>query len=644
MAYPEVTNTFVNGTTADATEVNQNFADVIDGVSDGTKDINVSAAVIGSTLSVTGGASFVSTLGVTGNLSVNTDKFTVSGATGNTVVAGTLSVTGNVSLTGTINSTGDFSVNTTKFTVSASTGNTVVAGTLSVTGTSTLSGTLEATGGLTVNTNKFTVAAATGNTVVAGTLNVTGASTVAALTASGALIASSTLASTGDLAVATNKFTVAAATGNVSVFGTLDVGNDIAVNTDKLTIDAATGNTLVAGTLDATGDLAVNTDKFTVAATTGNTVVAGTLNVTGVTTTAAISATSITASSTLAVTGTFTVNNTKFSVAAATGNTLVAGTLGVSGVGTFASIISDTLATHGLITCAGNLTVNTDKFFVNSAGTFIGAGTVSAHGAYSPRYEFYDGILQVYGTNQTRIMNLESSASVVFTNLENRGTSVGDKVYQRIRADGVADAYTNYSNQTADWTTGIDFTDTNAFVISASTVPGTNNAISFDLATQHATLPSLNTPAAGKFRPVFADENGTLAVSYTDLDTKDYGGTFNITLNGIASAIAGTAIYYRIGKMVVCSVPTMTGTSTNTVLVLDGIPAAIQPDAVRAINTVQCYNNGNPCAGLAVLKTTGEIEYNHMHDNGTDVDLSTTGWANSGTKGIAAHVLTWFIC
>ncbi len=41
MAAPSVTYTFTNGTTADATEVNQNFTDVINGVSDGTKDITV---------------------------------------------------------------------------------------------------------------------------------------------------------------------------------------------------------------------------------------------------------------------------------------------------------------------------------------------------------------------------------------------------------------------------------------------------------------------------------------------------------------------------------------------------------------------------------------------------------------------------
>ena len=50
---------------------------------------------------------------------------------------------------------------------------------LDVTGNTKISGTGEIDGNFNINTNKFTVAASTGNTVVAGTLNVSGASTLA---------------------------------------------------------------------------------------------------------------------------------------------------------------------------------------------------------------------------------------------------------------------------------------------------------------------------------------------------------------------------------------------------------------------------------------------------------------------------------
>jgi hypothetical protein len=52
MAAPSVTYTFTNGTTADATQVNTNFTDLINGASDGTKDYTI------NTLTVNGAASF----------------------------------------------------------------------------------------------------------------------------------------------------------------------------------------------------------------------------------------------------------------------------------------------------------------------------------------------------------------------------------------------------------------------------------------------------------------------------------------------------------------------------------------------------------------------------------------------------------
>jgi len=54
MAYTSVTYTFSNGTTADATQVNQNFTDIINGLSDGTKDISINAGTLAGTLTANG--------------------------------------------------------------------------------------------------------------------------------------------------------------------------------------------------------------------------------------------------------------------------------------------------------------------------------------------------------------------------------------------------------------------------------------------------------------------------------------------------------------------------------------------------------------------------------------------------------------
>lgn len=95
-----------------------------------------------------------STLSATGNFAINTNKFNVTAASGNTAIAGTADVVG------------DFSVATNKFNVTAASGNVAVAGTANV------------VGDFSVATNKFNVTASSGNTTVAGTLGVTGATTL----------------------------------------------------------------------------------------------------------------------------------------------------------------------------------------------------------------------------------------------------------------------------------------------------------------------------------------------------------------------------------------------------------------------------------------------------------------------------------
>ena len=54
MAYISVTNTFVAGNVADPTEVNTNFDDIVDGLSDATKSLNMDDATFGGDLAVTG--------------------------------------------------------------------------------------------------------------------------------------------------------------------------------------------------------------------------------------------------------------------------------------------------------------------------------------------------------------------------------------------------------------------------------------------------------------------------------------------------------------------------------------------------------------------------------------------------------------
>lgn len=347
------------------------------------------------------------TTNFTGDLSVGTNKFTVAAATGDTIITGHTTISGlfdtnrarvmqqlevanGATVQGGLSSTGNFAVNTNKFNVTAATGNTTVAGTLNVAGRTALNG------GLALDTNKFVVDDGTGNTTIAGTLNA-GAATV------------SSLKTPGDLTVNTNKFNVTGVSGNTAIAGSLSVSKGatiiggLKVNADSVVIAPGTGNTTFTGTLAAgnttingtlnagnttvtgllssTGNFAVNTNKFSVAAASGNTRVAGTLNA-GATTV-----------SSLTTPGDVAVNTNKFNVTGASGNTTIAGTLNVSGAttlnggltmdsGKFAvADISGNTTVGGTLASTGNFSVNTNKFNVAAvSGNTTVAGTLNVTG------------------------------------------------------------------------------------------------------------------------------------------------------------------------------------------------------------------------------------------------------------------------
>ena len=111
------------------------------------------------------------TIAVTGILNVDsgvlyvdptTNKVGINDATPSVEldVNGAVAITGNETVGGTLGVTGDVAINTNKFNITATSGNTTIAGTLGV------------TGDVAVNTNKFNIIATSGNTTIAGTLGI----------------------------------------------------------------------------------------------------------------------------------------------------------------------------------------------------------------------------------------------------------------------------------------------------------------------------------------------------------------------------------------------------------------------------------------------------------------------------------------
>ncbi len=164
---------------------------------DGATAITANTTV-GGTLGVTGSTTMGSTLTVAGNETVGGaiavgGTLGVSGAstlTGNTSIGGTLGVTGaaamsnslavvgNETVGGTLGVTGNIAVNTNKFNVTAASGNTNIAGTLTVAGDTTVNGILHANGGMDIDGGQFLIADTSGNTAIAGKLDVTGSTSL----------------------------------------------------------------------------------------------------------------------------------------------------------------------------------------------------------------------------------------------------------------------------------------------------------------------------------------------------------------------------------------------------------------------------------------------------------------------------------
>jgi hypothetical protein len=82
MAFPSVTNTFTNGTTSDATQVNQNFTDLVNGLSDGTKSLAVAGIATSSligTIALTGSLAASGAISASGGL-MRSSALAVNGA------------------------------------------------------------------------------------------------------------------------------------------------------------------------------------------------------------------------------------------------------------------------------------------------------------------------------------------------------------------------------------------------------------------------------------------------------------------------------------------------------------------------------------------------------------------------------------
>ena len=224
---------------------------------------------------------------------------------------------------------------------------------------------------------------------------------------------------TNDFSVATNKLTVASASGNTAIAGTLAVTG--ATNLSSLITSGAatiggalnvTGATTLTGNLTVPGNLAV-TGTSTL---TGATAVTGTLGVTGASTLASVGVTgAATVGTTLGVTGVSTLTSAVVTGAATVGTTLgvtgattLAGDLAANGNTTLGNAGTDTLILNSDNITAPNISTVTvdlasDKVLITDASdsSKVKVVTASSFGQIAKCVQTIDTTRQVYGGSAT---------------------------------------------------------------------------------------------------------------------------------------------------------------------------------------------------------------------------------------------------
>ena len=213
--------------------------------------------------------------------------------------------------------------------------------------------------------------------------------------------------------------------GALIVGGGAGIGMDLYVGDDlTVTDDTAIGGNLdVTGDFDLTSDFRVNTNKFTVAASSGNTLVAGTFTSAGQATLQqglAVSS-NTTVGGTLGVTAATTLSSTL----AVTSNTTVGGTFDVSG----ASNVNNTLGVTGITSLTSNSSATTTGSYSGdgalrvTGGASIGGNLVTQGDVRVYGNSVIDGTVNYAGI-QTYTEKARFNNSSDATSATNNGASI----------------------------------------------------------------------------------------------------------------------------------------------------------------------------------------------------------------------------
>lgn len=111
-------------------------------------------------------------------------------------------------------------------------------------------------------------------------------------------------------------------------------------------------------------------------------------------------------------------------------------------------------------------------------------------------------------------------------------------------------------------------------------------------------------------------------------------GTATPSLTGMTTVPTPTIRYTKVGNLVTVYFPETLATSNSTEMQLTGFPAAITPARTQRM-LCRVRDNGTVTLGVASIGTGSDMVF------GLNVSYATTGFTNSGSKGIEEQVLSW---
>jgi hypothetical protein len=143
---------------------------------------------------------------------------------------------------------------------------------------------------------------------------------------------------------------------------------------------------------------------------------------------------------------------------------------------------------------------------------------------------------------------------------------------------------------------------------------------------------TVNAPVSGTALAVSGSVTGLGTVSGTQVDMSPDTGTFTSTYTGFTAGVTCTSTWSRIGKLVILTLCSATGTSNATTFTMTGLPSAIQPPALNqnvALPPEQVNDNSATltcCTDALIQGGSGTVTFRKT---------GASGWTAAGTKGFS---------